>query len=121
MRFLANENFPAEAVYALRNKGHDVAWVRTDSPGISDRKVLDRAQREDRILLTFDKDFGELAFRLKLLSLSGIILFRISASSSAYIAQTALAAIESRDDWRDHFAVVEDARIRMVPLTKNQV
>ena len=100
MRFLANENFPAEAVYALRNKGHDVAWIRTDSPGISDRKVLDRDQpdlfeTEDRILLTFDKDFGELAFRLKLLSLSGIILFRISASSSAYIAQTALAAIES--------------------------
>ena len=71
MRILANENFPADAVSALRDRGHDVAWIRTDSPGITDKDVLDRAQREDRILITFDKDFGELAFRLKLPSLSG--------------------------------------------------
>ncbi len=69
MRFLANENFPADAVSALRDQEHDVAWIRTDSPGISDLEVLDRAQREDRILITFDKDFGEPAFRLKLPSL----------------------------------------------------
>lgn len=121
MRILANENFPADAVSALRGHGHDVAWIRTDSPGISDMEVLDRAQRENRILLTFDKHFGELAFRLELPSLSGIILFRISASSPEFIAKTALAAIESRADWRDHFAVVEDARIRMTLLPKNQL
>jgi hypothetical protein len=37
MRFLANENMPGEAVTALREAGHDVAWVRTDSPGAADR------------------------------------------------------------------------------------
>jgi predicted nuclease of predicted toxin-antitoxin system len=120
MQFLANENFPADAVFALRDQGHDVTWIRTDSPGISDSEVLDRAQREDRILITFDKDFGELAFRFKLPSFSGIILFRISVSSSRQIAQTALAAIESRNDWRGHFAVVEDTRIRMTPLPNNR-
>jgi hypothetical protein len=36
MRFLANENFPLDAVEALRQNGHDVAWIRIDSPGISD-------------------------------------------------------------------------------------
>jgi predicted nuclease of predicted toxin-antitoxin system len=66
MRFLANENFPLDAVEALRHQGHDVVWIRTESPGISDPEVLSRAQTEDRILLTFDKDFGELAFRTKL-------------------------------------------------------
>ena len=55
MRFLANENFPADAVSALREQGHDVAWIRTDSPGISDSEVLDRAQREDRILIRLTK------------------------------------------------------------------
>ncbi len=120
MRILANENFPADAVSALRDHGHDVAWVRTDSPGISDPEVLDRAQREARILITFDKDFGELAYRLKLPALNGIILFRISASSSNQVAQAAVAAIESRADWSGHFAVVEDSRIRMTPLPKNQ-
>ena len=32
-RVLANENFPGEAVEALRSRGHDVAWVRPPSPG----------------------------------------------------------------------------------------
>lgn len=44
MRFLANENFPFDAVESLRQQGHDVVWIRTDSPGISDPEVLSRAQ-----------------------------------------------------------------------------
>ena len=63
MRILANENFPGDAVIALRQRGHDVAWVRTDVPSSSDIAILERAQRENRIIVTFDKDFGELAFR----------------------------------------------------------
>lgn len=118
MHLLANENFPGEAVAALRRHGHDVAWIRTDSPGISDVKVLERAQRENRIVVTFDKDFGELAFRLKLPALSGIILFRTSAPSSRHVAHAAVAAIASRTDWAGHFAVVEDYRIRITPLPK---
>ena len=45
--------------------------------GLRKSEVLDRSQHEDRILITFDKDFGELAFRLKLPSLSGIILITV--------------------------------------------
>ncbi len=63
MRFLANENMPGDAVSALRAAGMDVLWVRQDSPGLNDIDVLAWAVREKRILLTFDKDFGELAFR----------------------------------------------------------
>ena len=77
MRLLANENFPGAAVAALRNAGHDVLWVRTESPGATDRAVLHAAQSQERILLTFDKDFGELAFRSNLPAQSGIILFRL--------------------------------------------
>ena len=116
MRILANENFPGDAVAALRQSGHDVAWVLADAPGSSDRQVLDRAQTENRVLVTFDKDFGELSFRGKLPSSCGIILFRISAPSPAYVARVAVAALGSRTDWVGHFAVVEDARIRMTPL-----
>jgi predicted nuclease of predicted toxin-antitoxin system len=61
MRFLANENFPGAAVTALVASGHDIVWVRTANPGATDRQVLNWAAREERILLTFDKDFGELA------------------------------------------------------------
>ncbi|MBI5296999.1 MAG: DUF5615 family PIN-like protein [Chloroflexi bacterium] len=116
MRLLANENFPLDAVQALRTNGHDVAWIREDARGSADDKVLIRAQEEKRILITFDKDFGELAFRSKLPADCGIILFRITPVSSTYIAQVAVQALASRKDWAGHFSVVEDQRIRMTSL-----
>jgi predicted nuclease of predicted toxin-antitoxin system len=121
MRFLADENFPLDAVEALRENGHDVAWIRADSPGIADPLVLERAQIEKRIVLTFDKDFGELAFRLKLLATAGIILFRIKAPSSLVIAEKVTKAIALRDDWYGHFSVVEDDKVRMRVLTTTDV
>ena len=105
---------------ALQARGHDVVWVRSDAPGSSDPQVLAHAQAEDRILITFDKDFGELAFRSGLPASSGIVLFRISVPSSSYVAQVAVAALESRTDWAGHFAVIEDDRIRMTPLPGGQ-
>lgn len=116
MRILANENFPGKAVASLIDRGHDVIWVRTEAPGISDQDVLSRAQAEGRVLITFDKDFGELAFRYGLPSKCGVVLFRMAAPSPEHVARVAVAALESRDDWQGHFAVVEDARVRMTPL-----
>ena len=63
MRFLANENMPGDAVTALAAAGHDIVWVRTAAPGSEDKEILAWAVREDRVLLTFDQDFGELAWR----------------------------------------------------------
>ena len=62
MRFLADENFPGNAVTALQARGHDIVWIRTAAPGSKDEEVLAWAVREERVLLTFDKDFGELAW-----------------------------------------------------------
>lgn len=118
MRLLANENFPLDAVEALRENGHDVAWIREDARGSNDERVLARAQQENRILVTFDKDFGELAFRSKLSATSGIILFRITAISSHHVAEVAVQALANRTDWAGHFSVVEDQRIRMTPLPR---
>jgi predicted nuclease of predicted toxin-antitoxin system len=118
MRFLANENFPGQAVFALRELGHDVTWIREISPGASDIQVLERAQREGQVLITFDKDFGELAFRYGLPSSCGIILFRISIPSPEYVANVASAALQQREDWSNYFSVIEDTRIRMTPLPK---
>jgi predicted nuclease of predicted toxin-antitoxin system len=119
MRLLANENIPAEAVDALRSRGHDVAWVRTDAPGSSDRQVLDRAAADGRLLITFDKDFGELAFQAGLPASSGVVLFRIRLASPGQVAQRAVAVLESRADWAGHFAVVLDDRVRMTRLPSN--
>src|SRR5262249_57935820 len=98
MRLLANENFPALAVDTPRARGHEVAWVRTDNPGSSDQQVLARAVAEDRLLLTFDKDFGELAFRAGLPASCGVVLFRISPASPSHVAHTSVTGLESRTD-----------------------
>jgi predicted nuclease of predicted toxin-antitoxin system len=116
MRFLADENFPSGAVAALRTNGHDVIWIRTTSPGISDPEVLKLAQAEDRILLTFDKDFGELAFVTELPAISGIILFRIQSPSSIILIEKIITAIELRNDWAGHFSTIDNNKIRMREL-----
>jgi predicted nuclease of predicted toxin-antitoxin system len=115
VRLLADENVPGAAVQALRTSGHDVSWVRTAAPGASDVDVLAKAGSEDRLLLTFDKDFGELAFRRGLPAASGIILLRIPLPSSGF-GEHLVRLLESRHDWAGHFSVVTDDRIRMVPL-----
>ena len=104
------------AVESLRAQGHDVAWVRVEAPGSSDLEVIGRAAEENRLILTFDKDFGELIFRLGKAASNGVILFRIRAPSAEYIAKTAVAALDSRTDWEGYFSVVEDDRIRMTPI-----
>ena len=116
MNFLADENFPLDAVAALRQLGHDVVWIRTDSPGVIDEVVLARAIAENRVLLTFDKDFGELAFRRGLPATCGIVLFRITPTSGPEAARKVSAALVSRTDWPGHFSVIDERRIRMRPL-----
>ncbi|MGH6628534.1 MAG: DUF5615 family PIN-like protein [Burkholderiales bacterium] len=116
MRFLANENFPGDAVSALRDRGHDVAWVRTDAPGASDQEVLALAQRDGRILVTFDKDFGELAWRASLPAESGIVLFRIPMPAPERVGEELAATLTSRQDWNGNFAVVEPGRVRIRQL-----
>ena len=116
MQFLANENFPLDVVKAIRGIGHDVTWIRTDAPGSKDRDILQRAVDEQRLLLTFDKDFGELAFQHGLPASCGIVLFRLQANSSAVLAHLVVTALQSRTDWSGQFSVVEMGRIRMRPL-----
>ena len=116
MQLLADENFPGAAVVALRQSGHDVAWVRESRRGISDVEVLAWAAMENRILLTFDKDFGELAFSAKLPADSGILLFRIRKQSPELVSQKAVEMLAARTDWAGQFSVVEDDRVRMTKL-----
>ncbi|MGY3453410.1 DUF5615 family PIN-like protein [Bradyrhizobium sp. USDA 4353] len=116
MRFLANENFPAAAVRAIEAAGHDIAWVSLISPGATDRSVLSQAILEERILLTFDKDFGELARSASLPLACGVILLRIPMPPPQDAGKRIADLILSRDDWAGHFSVIEPGRVRMRPL-----
>jgi predicted nuclease of predicted toxin-antitoxin system len=113
MRLCANENISEDCVFKLRQNGHDVLWIRESAPGSSDEDVLARAHREGRLLITFDKDFGQLVFHRGVKVAHGIILFRIPQLSSAATAERVCAALRSRDGWKGHFSVVDDFGIRM--------
>lgn len=65
MRFLANENFPKLAIKILRNAGYKIHSVVEETPGEKDINILKRAQNDNLIIITFDKDYGELIFRHK--------------------------------------------------------
>lgn len=78
MRILADENIESEIVAALRDAGHDVSDVKELAPGAEDSDVLRLAREADTVLLTNDKDFGELIYRNKLLS-KGVILLRFGS------------------------------------------
>ncbi len=118
MRFLANENIPAPVVAALRAAGHDVLWVKERMPGATDREVLEHAEAEACPVVTFDKDFGELAVRRGLPASSGVVLFRLHGSSPDADNARAVAALTSRTDWAGHFAVVTNDRVRLRPLPR---
>jgi hypothetical protein len=78
MLFLANENFPLSSIVRLRDAGHDAAAIFEDSPGAKDGEVLAKASQEQRFLLTFDRDYGELIYKLESPRPSGVIYFRFS-------------------------------------------
>lgn len=116
MKLLANENFPSLAVTGLRDAGHDVLWARTDMGGAADDVILQRSQDDQRLVVTFDKDFGELAFRWGLPATCGVILFRLRMSSPEYVRKRVVEIFAERVDWTGHLFVVEESRIRTRPL-----
>ncbi len=116
MRILANENIPGQMVEVLREEGHDVVWILTEAPGSTDSDILKRAVSDERIVLTFDKDFGELAFHSDMPASAGVILLRIGARDPSLLAGIAARALASRADWAGHFSVVEPDRVRMTAL-----
>ena len=121
MNLPADENIPASLVRVLRQDGHDIVEIRTVSPGLPDQGVMQSAHRDNRIILTFDKDFGELAIRDRITPGPGIILLRIPKKNPGWIAEYVRDVIRSRQDWEGHFSVIEEERIRMRPLTRETI
>lgn len=81
MILLADENLDRSVVARLRADGHEVLAVAEMQPGIGDTAVLALAETRQALLLTEDKDFGELVFRQGLVH-AGVILMRLSGLSA---------------------------------------
>lgn len=92
MNFLADESVDRQIVERLRQDGHRVWYVAEMEPGISDDIVLASANREAALLLTADKDFGEMVFRQRLHT-HGIVLIRLAGISPSRKAEMVASAI----------------------------
>ena len=116
MRFLADECCDTGLVAFLRDEGHDVQYTFEKDPGAKDEEVLSNAYDDNRILLTEDKDFGELVYRLRRPS-KGIVLIRIDVEDRQ-LKKVMLSRLISQysDRLAGAFAVVEASRFRFRPL-----
>jgi predicted nuclease of predicted toxin-antitoxin system len=117
MRLLANENFPLASVKMLRQLGHEITSILEDSPGIEGIEVLARAVDEQRIILTFDRDYGELIYRLRLPSPKGVIYLRFRPHTPEEPALLILDLFKIEElQFEEKFTVVERDQIRQRPL-----
>jgi predicted nuclease of predicted toxin-antitoxin system len=117
MRFLANENIPLPSVNRLRMAGYDTAAIAEGLSGAKDAEVLARAASEGRIVLTFDRDYGELIYRLGLPSPAGVIYFRFDPITPEEPADLLLQLmLVSNFPLEKKFTVMERGQVRQRPL-----
>jgi len=116
MRVIANENIAGSVIQGLRAAGWDVLSVKESMRGAADTEILGHAESERRIVLTQDKDFGDLAFRHHLPATCGVILLRLSGQDPSRASARILEALQSLKDWYGHFSVITEERIRMRPM-----
>lgn len=116
MKFLADECRNLSTVDYLRELGYDVKYIQEIDPGTSDSEVLQKAFREQRILLTTDKDFGNLVFRL-MKPAYGIILLRFESTEQEQRRKKIHKLMsEHTSKLKGSFIVLDSSKIRIRPL-----
>jgi predicted nuclease of predicted toxin-antitoxin system len=117
MRWRANENIPLASIRRLRAAGHDVAAIIEDAPGSDDTVVLAQAAQEDCIILTFDRDYGELIYKRRLPPPPGIVYFCIIFATPEEPAERLLQLLTAPGFSLDgNFTIVEPGQARQRAL-----
>jgi len=110
---LCDEGVDRPIVDHLREQGHEVLYVAEMSPGITDEAVLVEANRRGALLLTLDKDFGDLVFRQNRLS-SGVLLLRLSGLDPAEKQTTVSSALRLHgEELIGAFSVLSSGKLRI--------
>lgn len=118
-RLLADEGVERAVVQALRAGGYDVAWVVEIARGAEDEQVIALAAQEQRVLITNDKDFGNLAVRQGY-PVSGVVLLRLPQSTAEQKAARVLQVLQTLGErLSGHFTVITEwgARTRRLSHT----
>ena len=118
MRFLIDECLSRHIVEQLAIAGHDVVWARQVCSGDDDKLVLDRANAENRLVITEDRDFGDLTVRLRLHALSVVIVavseFNLSLDEIGKHVASCIGQLG--DSCENALTVIEPGRIRQRPI-----
>lgn len=115
MNLVADEGIDRQIVEQLRQDGHAVVYVAELAPSISDDDVLQEANDRHAALLTADKDFGELVFRLNRVA-GGVILVRLEGLLSETKVTIVSRAIRDHETELWHaFSVITPGMIRIRP------
>ncbi len=113
MKLLADENVDRPIVVRLRADGHTVIYVLELAPSIPDTEVASFAARESALLLTADKDFGELMFRQRRVT-QGVVLIRLSGLTAELKAALVASALrEHAAELPGNFAVITPGGVRI--------
>jgi len=113
MTFLADESVDNIVVRCLRDAGYVVNYVAELDPGIDDNAVLELARQSQSILITADKDFGELVVRQRKAA-AGVVLLRLAGLSAEKKAGLALATINQHaSQMASAFTVIAPGRVRI--------
>jgi len=113
MIFLANENFPRPSTIFLREKGFNIKSIQDDSSGITDEEVIKIAQEQEAIILTFDRDYGELIFKYAKDNPPSVVFFREKGNTPDFAGLTLFnLLVETNISLVDAFTVIEDKSIR---------
>jgi predicted nuclease of predicted toxin-antitoxin system len=113
MRFLVDECTGPRVADWLTNQGRDVFSAFHQSRGASDEELLNRANAEDRILITNDRDFGELIFR-ESRPHRGVVFLRLHderAANKIRVVEQLLA--NHSDRLPGQFVVVTESQLRI--------
>ena len=116
MNFLADECCDALLVAGLRRDGHDVLCVVESAPGIDDETVLKMASDQDRILLTEDKEFGELVVRLGYPAYSIVLLRMNPADNDAKLSRLREVLEKQASRLPHSFVVIDEGKARFRPF-----
>jgi predicted nuclease of predicted toxin-antitoxin system len=113
MKLLIDVSAGHAVAEALRNQGHDVLAVRDRDPTMPDIDILAWAVADDRLVVTFDKDFGELVFRSGQAH-SGVLLLRLESARNDEKVRVANEIFNNfADQLIGKFSVYQDGRLRI--------
>ena len=116
IKFLADVNVEKPIVDYLLEQGYDIKWISDYDCEMPDEDLLQLANHEKRIFVTNDKDFGDLIFLQRKLSV-GTILFRLSGQKSQEkIKLMKKLLMGHRDKILNHYIVITKAKIRIIPI-----